>query len=433
MDAPLRYGFSLLALLAVAIGLPLAAALLRDQRPLRSPAASAAAFSAAELAAMTPAIARRVEGLRELSFAEIPRPEVVSPAQLADILRSQQRRPNVARSTREEETVLKLLGLLEPAVDLDAIAAGSADLVAGAYDPRTDRLLIVAGPGLGSGAIAEITLAHELAHALEDQRFGLAELDRLSGDRAIAAQAFVEGSATSLMVDYARRHLDLADLLGALGDPEVIGDDGFDELPPVLQRQLLFSYLRGLRLIDALRAAGGDWDLVDIGYRSRLPRSTEQAMHSVSYLRDEAPIPTRPAPAPGRGWLAAGSGVLGEFGTQQLLEADSDGGEARRAAAGWGGDRYRLWRRAGPGDLTCAAGCRSRFALALRWRWDRIRDAREFTAAARRFVTGTLEGRPAKPGLWLLDPGAVALGRRGDSTALAIAPTPRLALATANR
>ena len=432
MDSPLRYGFSLLALLAVAIGLPLVAALLREERS-PPPSAGRSAVSAAELAAATPAIAGRVEALRELSFATTPQPEVVDAAELAEILGREQQRPRIARQIREDETVLKLLGLLEPGFDLEAFATESADLVAGAYEPRTGRLLIVDGPGLGSRAIAEITLAHELGHALEDQRFGLAGIERLTGDRALAAQAFVEGSATSVMVDYARRHLDLTDLLGALGDPKVIGDDGFDELPPVLQRQLLFAYLRGLELVEVLREAGGDWDLVDLGYRSRLPRSTEQAMHPSRYLRDEEPLGTGPIADPGRGWRAAGSGVLGEFGTLQLLEADTDAEAARRSAAGWGGDRYRLWQRAGAGGLACTARCRSRFALALRWRWDRARDAREFTAAARRFVTGTLDGTAAEPGLWLLDPGAVALKRGGASTALAVAPTSGLALALADR
>ena len=45
--------------------------------------------------------------------------------------------------------------------------------VAGYYDPRTKRLRIVKGAATGSRVLAEMVLAHELTHALEDQRFGL--------------------------------------------------------------------------------------------------------------------------------------------------------------------------------------------------------------------------------------------------------------------
>ena len=118
-------------------------------------------------------IAARVEALRGLKFREQPVPVRVSAAQaraegLSDLDRSY---PEARR--RADEEVLKLLGLIEPDVDLRAISGSVfGEGVAGYYDPRSKRLRIV--EDATPGPLADIVLAHELNHALEDQRFGLA-------------------------------------------------------------------------------------------------------------------------------------------------------------------------------------------------------------------------------------------------------------------
>ena len=60
--------------------------------------------------------------------------------------------------------------------------------VAGYYDPRTKRLRVVSGAQTTNRFLYEITLAHELTHALEDQRFGLDLEDASSSDDAALAQ-----------------------------------------------------------------------------------------------------------------------------------------------------------------------------------------------------------------------------------------------------
>src|SRR6478609_3187904 len=119
-----------------------------------------------------PTIAARVETLRGLRFTSRPVPQNVTPAQarregLEDLDRSY---PEARR--RADEEVLKLLGLIEPGVDLRSISASVfGEGVAGYYDPRSKRLRIVSGTT--PDALSEMVLAHELTHALEDQRFGL--------------------------------------------------------------------------------------------------------------------------------------------------------------------------------------------------------------------------------------------------------------------
>src|SRR5688572_32003961 len=149
-------------------------------------------------AAPVPVIAKRVEALRGLRFETLPKPVEVTPAQarregLEDLDRSY---PQARR--RADEQVMKLLGLIDPSVDLREVSASVfSEGVAGYYDPRTKRMRTVRGAATGTRVLAEMVLAHELTHALEDQRYGLGIADQSgSDDAALARLALVEGSAS---------------------------------------------------------------------------------------------------------------------------------------------------------------------------------------------------------------------------------------------
>ncbi len=328
-------------------------------------------------------IASRVEVLRGLKFRTRPVPQTVSPAQarregLEDLDRSY---PETRR--RADEEVLKLLGLLEPDVDLRKISASVfGEGVAGYYDPRSKRLRIVSQTT--PDALSEMVLAHELTHALEDQRFGLAVTEGESDDAALARLALIEGTATLVMQDYLVRYIGAEKALGGLlGSAFQTGPD----LPKFLQNQLIFPYLGGAQFVQELRkTGGGKWTLVDLADRVRVPDSTEQVMHADKWLAVEKPLPVRLNVQLHDDWHQVTSGTWGEWQTRELL-----GGAADAAAAGWGGDRYELWQRA-----ECAAPpCRATDLLIMRWRWDSVRDAREFEAALReqRVDGATVEAR----------------------------------------
>ena len=310
-----------------------------------------------------------------------------------------------ASERRVDEEVLKLLGLLEPGVDLrDVSATVFGQGVAGYYDPRSKRLRIVRGAQTTNRFLKEITLAHELTHALEDQRFGL-DLEDSSGsdDAALAQLALVEGSATAVMLTYGERHFSAEQTLGGLFAS--LGQDTGD-LPPFVEAQLLFPYLTGQRFIERLYATGDDsWSVVNTAERFRPPVSTEQILHPEKYLEVEQPDRVRldTGRVLGEGWKRVVAGTWGEWATGELL---ADPGPAE----GWGGDRYELWQQPVEG---CQAPCRQRDALVMRWRWDTRRDAREFETALREWL-------PEQPG-----PSAVA--SRGSEVTLALAPDAGLA------
>ncbi|HEY6887922.1 MAG TPA: hypothetical protein VI300_09090 [Solirubrobacter sp.] len=367
---------------------------LEDDNPAPRPAAKAASVST---------IASRVETLRGLRFRTRPVPQSVSPAQarregLEDLDRSYP-----AARRRADEEVLKLLGLIEPRVDLRAISASVfGEGVAGYYDPRSKRLRIVSGTT--PDALSEMVLAHELTHALEDQRFGLALSEGEGDDAALARLALVEGTATLVMQQYLLRYIGAEKALsGALASAFQTGPD----LPKFLKDQLIWPYIGGAQFAQVLlQKGGGTWKLVDLADRVRVPDSTEQVMHPEKWVAVEAPLPVRLAVPLHDDWRRATSGTWGEWQTNELL-----GGSAEAAAAGWGGDRYELWQK---GAASCGSPpCRAADVLVMRWRWDTSRDAREFESALRAAPVAREDG--------------AAVEAHGDTVTLVLAPTPALA------
>lgn len=358
-------------------------------------------------------IAERVEAIRGLDFTRVPKPVSVTPEQAQrEGLEDLDRTYPAARRHADEE-MLKLVGAIEPDVDLREVSASIfGEGVAGYYDPRTKRLRTVEGAEAGSRVMAEIVLAHELTHALEDQRFGFLR-DRLGGgdDEALAYLALVEGTATKLMYRYAERHFTREETLGGLAGA-AFQDTG--SLPAFIQAQLVFPYVAGEAFVgELLRRAGGRWGLVDTAYRLRLPASTEQVMHPEAYLEGDEPQRVRLRRVLGTGWKRAIAGTFGELQTRELL-ASAGGGGSADAAEGWGGDRYELWQE--PPAEGCAAPCRRADVLVMRWRWDSERDEDEFAGKLRQWVEEEGTG----------DAG-IATARRAGTVTLAFAPTPRLA------
>jgi hypothetical protein len=316
-------------------------------------------------AAPLSAIAARVESLRDLRFERLPQP--------VEVQREQARREGLEDLDREypperlraDEQIYKLLGLIDEDASLRELSGSLfGEGVAGYYDPNDGRLRVVEGAGTGNRVLEEMVLAHELTHALEDQRFGL-ETEPSTDDRTLARAALHEGTATALMYAYVQDRFSTEETLGGLLSSAL--QDGGD-LPPFLQATVLFPYVGGERFVsDLLRRASGRWALVNTAYELRPPASTEQILHPAAYFDADEPKPVRlrVGAVLGSGWELAHAGTWGELQTRELL------GGASEAAAGWGGDRYELWRS---GDDA---------ALIMRWRWDTPLDEAEFADRAR--------------------------------------------------
>jgi hypothetical protein len=260
---------------------------------------------------------------------------------------------------------------------------------------------------------------------VEDQRFKLSKAEGFGAeDRLLARTALEEGTATVAMVDHARRYLGLPGnrtaLLQRLGSLFTGGDTS---LPRYVQSSLEFSYGTGGQFADVLIRRGG-WAAANAELRRGGPVSTEQVMHPGAYFRRERPEPPAVPPrgALGRRWNRVATGTLGEFDTGEILRAGTVEAAARRAAAGWGGGRYALWRSERLGARGCPSPCRRRDVLVATWRWDSDAEADEFARLVPGYLRHGLDARTAGEG-WRVGRGAAAFERAGRTTALVFAPS----------
>src|SRR5688572_18531502 len=193
-------------------------------------------------------VAQRLERVRKLRFERVPAVRTITADEAREEGLAQLDDEYPEKRRAADEQVLTMLGLLPEGSDLRELAGTIfGEEVAGFYDDEKKRMTLVAGSG--EGTEGEITLAHELTHALEDQHFDLGLKGGLD-DHRTARSALIEGTATVAMVDYLVRFL----TGGAVGRRQAIAqlqaadllqsDSG---LPPYLQRSLLFPYAAGAR------------------------------------------------------------------------------------------------------------------------------------------------------------------------------------------
>ncbi|HEX9792967.1 MAG TPA: hypothetical protein VGC54_03210 [Planctomycetota bacterium] len=288
-----------------------------------------------------------------------------------------------------------LFGLIDPGTELlDAFAELLRGQVGGYYDPATKSFYMI--DAYNDGFIADVILAHELTHALDDQHYPLDDLlarAKGSSDHEFAVRAVVEGSGTSLMNLYTMRGavqgwLDLSSGAEEAAEMMEAQSESLELAPPYLVLTLSLPYMLGNKLLArqdnmgvAMLTEPADADLRHAFENP--PLSSEQVLHLEKYWdpeqRDDPVKVVLPdfSSALGADWSRTDEDTLGEIGcyvlTAESLPSLADPGAlmlssfTNSAAAGWDGDRYYLY--AGPGD-----------ALVMVWasEWDSAAEAEEF-------------------------------------------------------
>jgi hypothetical protein len=251
---------------------------------------------------------------------------------------------------RNEGLSLQLFGFIPTKFDYEA---AEYDLLkaqlAGYYEPADGTMYMAADLG---DEEAEATLAHELVHALQDQRWNLQERSKYrpgDGDRSEVVSALAEGDATSAMFDVTiaraapgsgKTAVDIPDDVFA----EQIGaamnsDPSVKNTPHVMRTSLAAPYVYGTLFVHALRRRGG-WDAVNRAWDDP-PTTTEQILHLDKWLAREAPMAV-PAPtfaALGPGWKVDDEDTEGELGARIAFEEWMEPKAAAEVSGGWGGDR----------------------------------------------------------------------------------------------
>src|SRR5947209_108619 len=270
-------------------------------------------------------------------------------------------------------------GMLPEGTDLASLAVSFTAASAGAtYSPLDKQVLLVSDDPKGGGFRDQGLLTHEFVHALQDQHFDLLKMMTarpFSFDREEATFALVEGDAVSVerragQPDaWQRKTLD--DIAREEDERFASYRRGLGALfPPLLTETFIFRYRDGLRFVEAMRRARPAVS-VDEVFR-RPPQSSEQVLHPEKYLSNEAPrdVELSDEGFADEGWQMTATTPLGEVGVRGLLMSGVSSDDAKRAAAGWGGDRTFLFEREGRAPLFV-------------WKtvWDTARDAQEFFTA----------------------------------------------------
>ena len=355
-----------------------------------------------EIAALREAM-RIAERLRSLRFARPVPVRVQSRDDITAFVRSR-----IEEDELEQARLFyTAIGLLPADVDLRALVLSvMGEQIAGFYDPRRHTMVVrddvmeemtrlVARGGTILGTPSSMVLVHEYVHALQDQRLGLDEDedDTRTIDEENAYAALIEGDATLTMlgIGLAGTGRSLEDLTrtpgllrGQLSEDVEAGPEGSElaSAPAILRAPLLSRYLDGLVFVGALHGGHdvprGGFAAIDAAFAAP-PTSTEQILHPARYASgDRGTRITLPALASleAAGWQPVDEDTLGELELSVFFAQGGSRDRDRDAAAGWDGDRLRVYRR----DTTDRGP-----TLAFLWlsRWDDERDAADAEAAAR--------------------------------------------------
>ena len=369
----------------------------------------------AAIVSTTAAVLKETSELRELSILK----EVKSGAQSRDDIQQMIIKNLDADTTPAEmhaaEVLLKAFGLAPKEFAYRSFLIKLlAEQVAGYYDPKAQQFYLADWIELEG---QKPVMAHELVHALQDQHFNLKRFEKWpkgDSDAELAAHALIEGDATLAMTLYMAKYpLVALAFIRTLGAQEAASEQ-FKLAPRALRESLLFPYEEGSAWATQLYRRGG-WEMVSQAF-SKLPQSTEQILHADKYFAYEAPqkltLPDFKSVL-GPTWKRIDTDVNGEWGCYLILdEFLNNAAESKRAAAGWGGDRFSLYETGNPGEVFVAQSTT----------WDTALDAREFFDAyakrtLKRYPEATESRSTTDKGErieWVTTNGGVAMELRGS-------------------
>lgn len=392
-------------------------------------AASAEPSALDKLLARTDKVAREVAKIRGLPLKRPIPNDVVDKDELRKRLVVMAAEDKTATETVAEGLALARWGMIPLATDYKALLLDLlTEQIAGYYDPDTKKLTISKTAG-DDPAWAEMVLAHEIDHGLQDQSFDLKKFEDLpasDGDAAVARRALVEGDGIALMVEVMLARSGNA---APWSNPEVAASiekamtvpgngDGLDKAPIAIREGLIFPYRAGLSFVAALRRRQ-PWSAVDAAY-ARPPRSTEQIIHPERYLAGDDPIAVEiKQPTSLRELTPAQSSVWGELGFTLFLRSHGISDRiAAEAGAGWGGDRTITYAKGGDKRPQRAVGV-------SRSEWDSEADALEAFEACEKAldhaVAGATIDHVGTRTRWMALDGTVSwIDRKGPSLVMVI-------------
>jgi hypothetical protein len=396
-------------------------------------------WTQAELERTSAEISKEVEGIRGKKFL---RPVAMKITDKAGFLTHAKERMAVMVTPEElagNETMAKMLGLIPPDLDLmkktfDVLE----EQVGGFYVPGENTFYIM---DRFVGPMANVILAHELTHALDDQLYDIDDDMRTraaESDAGAAYAAVVEGSGTNAMNQYSMAHVDMLKGMDpeSMKELQSMGMESMADAPAFIWVPLISAYLRGSSfLVRSDNLMKGQMKAATPEDLERAftdpPKSSEQVLHPAKYweaeTRDEPrQIQFETSKLP-QGWKVVHEDTLGEIHLALLTtpgtatQGFSDPlavmtmAYTNSAAEGWGGDRLVVLQKD------------EARVLELVTLWDTERDAAEFYGALSVLLPGLETNLDRLGKIWGCEKGSerartsLQYGSRGDEVVLVLA------------
>ena len=301
---------------------------------------------------------------------------------------------------------LRAVGLIGPDVDIvDAVSSLQTSGVAAYYSPKDKKITIKAHERRTTSR-PRGTIAHELTHALQDQRFDLRKLQKAAKKvhGSTALQTVVEGDAVRIQDDYVRS-LSEDDQAAyereraakaATAQTEYKAND----VPESLSVLFEAPYDLGPSMLEAVLTKKGV-DGIDALFEK--PPVADASFVTPTTVLEDRVYPVLDPPKLQTGETRSGKpDVFGALALYQMLASRLDAGVALTAADAWGGDAMVTFTRDG---TTCL---RSTFQGTNAEGTTAIGDALTQWAALMPAGAATVDRTPEQATLTACDPGAGA-------------------------
>jgi hypothetical protein len=291
--------------------------------------------------------------------------KLVSRDEVTKYLREKFDEDESARRMERSELVLKKFGLIDRDFHLRPFLLSLlTEQIAGFYDNKTKTVNLLDWIQPDE---QKPVLAHELTHALQDQKVGLTKWSDVSlngtshdvqddnkhlqvDEAETAREAVAEGQAMAVFIDYTLRPTGktLADAPPGLAErmKDTVNDTSGSPIlaraPLLLQQSLLFPYSEGLNFEQAVLLRGGK-DAAFAGVLKNPPSSSFEIMHPEAYIaRTPVPVLRLPDihPLIEAEYDPYDLGVMGELDVQILAELFGGREIAQGLAPDWNGGVY---------------------------------------------------------------------------------------------
>ena len=227
-----------------------------------------ATVSEDELEAVVSRSMARTEVIRELTFEERPDVEVITREQFQEESEAMFGDPSDRDLLVDNVRYEAKLMVERDRDSFEALQELYGDAVAGYYSPAEGQIVLISDD-LEAVEVDEVTLGHELLHALQDQHFGLDGFDRETMEADATSNGLIEGDAVFVDSQYEERCGAEWDCLEPTADPPTPGDIVYGQF-----FSLIMPYDEGPDYVEYVYEQGG-WDAVNALYDDP-PASTSE-------------------------------------------------------------------------------------------------------------------------------------------------------------